>query len=71
MTDIENPMEYYLKIPSVKFVSETVKDRGNPLIYHHKFLTQFIQKQQQKTVNLDEQFYIPLKYANFRNLIPI
>jgi hypothetical protein len=33
MTDIGNPMEYYLKIPSVKFVSETVKDRGNPLIF--------------------------------------
>ena len=48
MTDIGNPMEYYLKIPSVKFVSETVKDRGNPLIYYHKFLTQFMQKQQQK-----------------------
>ena len=48
MTDIGNPMEYYLKIPSVKFVSETVKDRGNPLTYYHKFLTQSMQQQQQK-----------------------
>jgi hypothetical protein len=27
--------------------------------------------QLEPNLNLDEQFYIPLKYANFRNLVPI
>ena len=33
---------------SVKFSSETVKDRGNPPTYCRKFSEKFIQQQQQK-----------------------
>jgi len=37
---------------SFKFISETVKDRGNPSAYYRKPSTQFIQQQQKSHQNL-------------------
>jgi hypothetical protein len=56
---------------SVKFISETVKNRGNPQTYYKKISTQSIQQQKNTSKLVEKQkFYIPFKYAKFRNSGP-
>jgi len=47
----------------VKFISETVKDRGNPSTYYRKLSTHFIQQQQQNWMKNINYIY----QSNMRN----
>ena len=50
---------------SVKFISETVKDRGNPSTHCRKLSIQFIQQQQQNHVKIGRKIKIHLYYKPF------